>query len=369
MSRGGRTHVSKVGVRGEAIVYAGGSEAYADYGITLGEPSGEFGADAGLQIDPWSIAWAHGLALRFASGAHRKILRSDDLLGEYGIGEMDVGGTVARSGNQVVDGGDYARGIEMPFDQEAVGGHAAMEGAGGNAIEIGDVTARDGAETVEVEVRVFGLEGIERPLDETNATAEGVFALKEFELTADAAIAMGRENGGHVGMEIGGVIVKPDEGFAEADHEVTIESAENLATGVVGDDVGDVGFGVEFGVGPNFAGDLNATVEFVERVERTDGDVYGHDCCPIYVSSFWIWVKSGRRAGPVRSIGHFFWRLDAGVADLKVGQYTRKRTHDGGVKPPDHGQLRLGDKTLGLRSFVSLRRTVAFLVVGGRPHP
>ena len=65
---------------------------------------------------------------------------------------------------------------------------------------------------------------------------------------------------------------------------------------MVGDDVSDVGFGVEFGVGPNFASNLDATVEFVEGVEVADGDVSGHDCCPIYVSSFWIWVKSGEES-------------------------------------------------------------------------
>jgi len=263
-----------------------------------------------LEIDQWSVARARGLALRSASGARRKILRAgalsyrgDDVIGEYGIGEMDVGGTVAGTGSQVVDGGDYARGIEMPFDQETVGGHAAMEGAGGDAVEIGDVTARNGAKTVEVEMGVFCFEWIESPFDETNAAAEGVLALEEFELAADAAIAIGRQNGGHVGMEIGSVIVKADEGFGEADHEVAIEGAEDLTTGVVGDDVSDVRFGVEFGIGPNLAGDLNATVEFVERVERTDGDVSGHDCCPIYVSSFWIWVKSG---------GERYWEMAEG---------------------------------------------------------
>jgi hypothetical protein len=34
-----------------------------------------------------------------------------------------------------------------------------------------------------------------------------------------------------------------------------------------------VGFGVEFGVGPDFAGDLHAAVEVVEGVEKADGDL------------------------------------------------------------------------------------------------
>lgn len=72
------------------------------------------------------------------------------------------------------------------------------------------------------------------------------------------------------------MVVKTDEGFDETDHEVTVERAEDLTTGVIGDDVGDVRLGVEFGVAPDFAGDLNATAEFVEGVEGADDDVRGH---------------------------------------------------------------------------------------------
>ena len=79
-----------------------------------------------------------------------------------------------------------------------------------------------------------------------------------------------------MGVEIGSVIVEADEGFGETDHGVALECAEDLAAGVIGDDVGDVGFGVEFGVGPYFASDLDAAMEFVERVERTDGDLGRH---------------------------------------------------------------------------------------------
>ena len=53
----------------------------------------------------------------------------------------------------------------MPFGQEAVGRHAAVQGAGGDAVEIGDVATGNGAETIEVEVRVFCFERIEGPFD------------------------------------------------------------------------------------------------------------------------------------------------------------------------------------------------------------
>ena len=93
--------------------------------------------------------------------------------------------------------------------------------------------------------------------------------------------------------EVRSVIVKADECFGEADHLAAIEGAEDLAAGMVGNDVSDVRFGIEFGVSPNLAGDLDAAVEVVEGVERTNDDV-GHVRCQIYVSSFWFWVKRVR---------------------------------------------------------------------------
>lgn len=191
-------------------------------------------------------------------------------------GEMDVSGTLARLGRKIVDGGDDALGIEMPLDEETIGGDTAVERAGSDAVEIGEVVAGDGAETVDVEVCVFGFERIEGPLDEANAAEKSVFALKELELTADAAVAMREENGGHMGMEIRGAVVEADVGFGEADHGVTVEGAEDLAAGVIGDDKGGIGFGFEFGIAPDVAGDLNAALEFVDGVERTDGDIRGH---------------------------------------------------------------------------------------------
>jgi hypothetical protein len=90
------------------------------------------------------------------------------------------------------------------------------------------------------------------------------------------AIAMGGENAGHVGVEVGSVVPETDEGFGEADKSVSIEGAEDLAAGVMGDDEGDVGFGVEIGIAPDLPGDLDAAVEFVKGVEVADGDVGGH---------------------------------------------------------------------------------------------
>ena len=77
-------------------------------------------------------------------------------------------------GREFVDGGDDALGVELPLGEEAIGGQAAMEWAGGDAVEIGNVTAGDGAETIEIEMGVASFEGIEGPLDETNVATRGL---------------------------------------------------------------------------------------------------------------------------------------------------------------------------------------------------
>ena len=41
----------EVGPGGEAVVDAGGSDAEGGGGVAFGEPAGEFGADAGLEVD------------------------------------------------------------------------------------------------------------------------------------------------------------------------------------------------------------------------------------------------------------------------------------------------------------------------------
>ncbi len=68
----------------------------------------------------------------------------------------------------------------MPFSEKAVGGNAAMERAGGNAVEIGNVFAGESAETIEIEMGVAGFEGVEGPFDKADVAPEGFFALEEF---------------------------------------------------------------------------------------------------------------------------------------------------------------------------------------------
>jgi len=280
----------EIGPRGEAVVDAGGGEADGGGGVAFGEPLGEFGADAGLEIDKRGPAFAQATAGRVAwrygrSGRRRRRRRNPrPILRNRGWGtrrrrktrrKMDGGGGIFWLVGQIVDGRYGAGGVEMPFGKESVGGDAAVERAGGDAVEIGDVTAADSAETIQIEVRVFGFKRIEGPFDEADAAAERVFALEKLEETADTAIAMRGEHGGHVGVEVGGEAVEADDRFGEADEMVALESAEHLAARVMGNDKGGGRLDVEFWFAPDFAGDLDAKLEFVKGVEVAEVDV-GH---------------------------------------------------------------------------------------------
>jgi len=118
-----------------------------------------------------------------------------------------------------------------------------MEGAGSNAVEVGDVSTDEGTETIEVEVGVAGFERVEGPFDQANVAGEGLFALEEFDGAADFTVTVFGEDAGHVGVEIRNFFANADEGHGEADHDGAVEGAEDLAAGLVGDDESGVGFG------------------------------------------------------------------------------------------------------------------------------
>ena len=148
-----------------------------------------------------------------------------------------------------------------------------MKRAGGDAVEALNILAGNGAEAIDVEVGVLGFERIEGPFDETDVAPESVFTLSQFEMTADAAIAMGRKHTGHVRVEVGRGAVEADVSLGEAHQKVTVVGAENLATSMIGDNEGDVRLGVEFRVTPDFAGDLHAALKVGQGVKRADSDV------------------------------------------------------------------------------------------------
>jgi len=280
---------------GEAVVDAFGGEAEGGYGVLLGEPGLELFADLGLQFDE----------ARHVVGLLPFI--------EFG-GEMDGGGAVGGIGSEIADGGDDATGVELPFDEKAVGGKSAMERAGSDTVKIGNDLAADATETIEIEMGVAGFERIESPFDETHVAGEGFFALEKFEETADAAIAVGGDDGGHVRVEIGSEAVKADERHGEADHGVAVESAEDLTAGLVGDDEGDVGLGLEIGFAPDFALDFDAAVKVREGGAFADLDVGSHG------------RRAEKRVDSLQPTANSFGgreRFDAEGADLRA-QRTRR---------------------------------------------
>ena len=248
---------SKVAPGNEVIIGAGESEADGGGGIALGEPVLEFVADAGLEF-----------------GEARDVAGFPLL--EFG-GEMDAGRAVDGIGREFVDGGNGALGVEMPFDEEAVGSDTAVKRAGGDSIKIGDEVAGESAETIEIKMSVARFEWVEGPFDEANLAGEGFVALKKLQHAADAAIAMGGENAGHVGMEVAGAAADPSHGEAKADHGVAIERADDVAAGLIGDDEGDIGLDLEIGFAPDGFLDFNAAVEIVEGSAFADGNGAGHE--------------------------------------------------------------------------------------------
>ncbi len=106
------------------------------------------------------------------------------------------------------ENGFHALGGQPPFRDEPVGRQAGVERAFCNAVAIGNVSARDRAESHKIKMRVLQIERIERPFDEIDATLQRILALKKFQAAPHAAVVEFREDGGHVRMQIR--LARPD---------------------------------------------------------------------------------------------------------------------------------------------------------------
>src|SRR5215471_12591484 len=147
---------SEVGPRVEEVVGAGGSETNGSGSVVFGEPGLEGGADVGLNLRDRGCG-------RFGGG-NWKGRRSGDRLSR----DTDEGRGVGGFRGDIVDGGDDALGVEMPFGEKAIGGQAAVQRAAGDPVKIGDVGTDDGAEAIEIEMRVAHFERVEGPFDEAD---------------------------------------------------------------------------------------------------------------------------------------------------------------------------------------------------------
>jgi hypothetical protein len=136
--------------------------------------------------------------------------------------------------------------------------------------------AGEGTEAIEIEMSVASFERVKGPFDEANVAGKSFVALDKFQHAADAAIAMGWENAGHVGMEVARVAANAGHGESEADHGVSIECADDVSARLIGNDKGDVGLDFKVGFAPDGFLDGDAAVEVVEGSAFADGEVGGH---------------------------------------------------------------------------------------------
>src|SRR5260370_22979829 len=111
-----------------------------------------------------------------------------------------------------------------------------MKRAGRYAVQVGLVFAADGAETVQIEVRVAKLKGIKCPLNEADSAAKRLVALEEFQLAANAAVAVVAVHPSHVGMEVSNAVAQANDRERIANQAVAIATTKNLAATVRGAD-------------------------------------------------------------------------------------------------------------------------------------
>src|SRR3989442_3812727 len=153
------------------------------------------------------------------SGLHARKLRGIGLppLVEL-CGNGDGCGRIGGLRNLARESGEAASRIEGPFDDKAVRRKAEVERIGGHPVEIWNVTGANRAEPIQVEVGVSWFERVEGPLDEPNAATNGLLALEQLQLAADAAITILGQDAGHVRMEIGRAITNAGYSHRVADH-------------------------------------------------------------------------------------------------------------------------------------------------------
>ncbi len=117
--------------------------------------------------------------------------------GGGGVEGDEVGGVEDVGGD--CEGGSYWSGV--PFGDEAVGGDTGVKVVGAGAVHVGDVAGGGGLEAGEVEMGISGLEGVEGPGDEGEASLEGKLALGVFELGTEALSLKGGDDAGELGVE------------------------------------------------------------------------------------------------------------------------------------------------------------------------
>src|ERR1700692_1834766 len=101
---------------------------------------------------------------------------------------------------------------------------------------------------------------IERPYDQTNASPQSFFALKQFERPPNAAVAIRTMHARHVRMQKNSPVRESHKRQREPDEAVAVEGAQNLPTGLRSHDEERSGFYLDVLFAPDFLLQSNAAL-------------------------------------------------------------------------------------------------------------
>ena len=135
----------------------------------------------------------------------------------------------------------------------------------------GQVASRDGTEAADVKVRILGLQRIERPFDQRDASRQGIFPLRQFQSPANPEVAKLRKHRSHVRMEVRPAIANTGIGKNESGHLVPDERAQYLPADLGRHDVHLRGHDVTLAESPHL------DLQFDHLLELFDG-VAGANC-------------------------------------------------------------------------------------------
>ena len=132
---------------------------------------------------------------------------------------------------------------------------------------------------------VADLQRIEGPLHQTEAAGDGVVALSQLEAASDAEVAVLRQYGEHVRVQIGLAVAVAGQRHGETYESVSIEGADDLATDALRHDEDTPRDDVAIAVTPNFKLQDDATLEVFEAGQRLDVDLSVRACVHDLVGS------------------------------------------------------------------------------------
>src|SRR5215467_3245433 len=166
--------------------------------------------------------------------------------------------------------------IKIPLGDQAIGCQSAVQGAAGDPVKVRQIAPGNRAQPVQIEVRIAHLKRIERPLDQTDPAAQGLFPLKELEHSADAAVAIPSNHTGHVGVQIHGAFPQTGHGERKAHQTVTVKRAQYLPAGVLGHHKNRVRHDFQISFAPNLALQGHASAKLSKSLTSTHCELTVH---------------------------------------------------------------------------------------------